>query len=75
MESMNGVAISIGQTVWCEEAIGFEHCGKCFKAKVIEGHREPQHGMVWVRELATPANPVEDGGWVTEWAAKKIFAP
>jgi hypothetical protein len=37
-------------------------------AEVVEGHRQPQPGQVWVRQLPTPAQPYvgEGGGWVSE---------
>ena len=37
--------------VWCNGAIGFDHCGNCFKARVLEDavmDRPAREGYVWV---------------------------
>jgi hypothetical protein len=67
-----GEALQAGQKVW----VDMPHMADWFPgavmwAEVIEGHRQPQPGMVWVRQLATPAlpNPGEEGGWVSEQPA------
>ena len=56
--------------VWCEGAIGFEHCGNCFKARVLddaEMHRPASDGYVWVQMVVTPKTPIVGDAWVTEW--------
>ena len=63
--------------VWGEGAIGFEHCGNCFKARVLddaEMNRPARDGYVWVERITTPAdNEVErdeEGNevpWRVEW--------
>ncbi len=42
--------------------------GDVMYAEVVEGHRKPQEGMCWVKQLPTPAMPYagEEGGWVSE---------
>jgi hypothetical protein len=65
------------KTVWAMNAKGFEHCGDCFKAKVLDDstmHRPARKGYVWLERITTPAdNEVEldEAGnvvaWVTEW--------
>lgn len=71
MVDMVGNELTVGRKVWAE---GASHLFKegSFKAEVIEGHRLPQPGMVWLRQIPTPAQPYvgEEGGWVTEWSAK-----
>ena len=45
------------KTVWCENAKGFEHCGNCFLAKVLDDavmDRPARKGYVWVQQLETP---------------------
>jgi len=63
--------LMVGQKVWAENASHLFVQGS-FRAEVIEGHRAPQPGMVWLRQLPTVAQPYvgEEGGWVTEWNAK-----
>ena len=59
--------------VWCEGAIGFEHCGNCFKAKVLDDsttHRPARKGYVWLQQVSTPKAPVVGDAWVTEWQIK-----
>ena len=51
------------KTVWAMNAKGFEHCGNCFKARVLddaEMYRPAREGYVWVERITTPAdNEVE----------------
>jgi len=71
MLDMAGNELMVGQKVWAENASHLFVQGS-FRAEVIEGHRAPQPGMVWLRQLPTVAQPYvgEEGGWVTEWNAK-----
>ncbi len=69
MESLNGVELTPGMKVW----VDMPHMPEWFPgdvmyAEVVEGHREPQVGYVWVRQLATPALPLPKGmaAWVSE---------
>jgi hypothetical protein len=69
---MAGEQLDIGQRVW----VDMPHMADWFPgavmfAEVIEGHREPQAGMVFVRQLPTAAMPYpgEEGGWVSEQPA------
>ncbi len=58
------------KTVWCENAKGFEHCGNCFLAKVLDDavmDRPARKGYVWVQQLETPKTPITGDAWVTEW--------
>ena len=71
-----GETLSIGQKVW----VDMPHMPSWFPgavmwAEVIKGHREPQPGMVWVRQLHTAAlpDPGEEGGWVSEQHASRCF--
>lgn len=74
MVDMMGNELTVGKKVWAESAHHLFKEGS-FKAEVIEGHRLPQPGMVWLRQLPTPAQPYvgEEGGWVTEWNAKNCL--
>lgn len=49
--------------------------GDVMLAVVVEGHREPQEGMAFVRQLATPAMPFpgEEGGWVSEQPLSRMM--
>jgi hypothetical protein len=71
MLDMVGNDLTVGRRVWAENAFNLFTEG-CFRAEVIDGHRPPQSGMVWLRQLPTAAHPYvgEEGGWVTEWEAK-----
>ena len=72
MLSLMDELLEVGDLVWCDSVVGMP--GSVMKAEVITGHREPQAGMVWVRQVATPAVPtLVDGGWVTEWPASQIM--
>lgn len=71
-----GETLAIGQKVW----VDMPHMPSWFPgavmwAEVIEGYREPQPGMVWVRQLPTAAvpNPGEEGGWVSEQPASRCL--
>lgn len=71
MLDMAGNELMVGQKVWAENASHLFAEGS-FRAEVIKGHRAPQPGMIWLRQLPTVAQPYvgEEGGWVTEWYAK-----
>jgi hypothetical protein len=75
MFDIAGNDLIIGQKVWAENAAHLFAEGS-FRAEVIQGHRNAQAGMVWLRQLPTPAQPYvgEGGGWVTEWNAKDCLA-
>ena len=71
-----GETLHIGQQVW----VDMPHMADWFPgavmlAEVIKGHREPQAGMVFVRQLPTAAlpNPGEEGGWVSEQHAARCL--
>jgi alkylation response protein AidB-like acyl-CoA dehydrogenase len=73
---MAGEQLDIGQKVW----VDMPHMADWFPgavmyAEVIKGHREPQAGMVFVRQLPTTAlpNPGEEGGWVSEQPATRCL--
>ena len=58
------------KTVWAMNAKGFEHCGNCFLAKVLDDstmHRPAREGFVWLQQVSTPKAPVVGDAWVTEW--------
>ena len=64
------------KTVWAENAKGFEHCGNCFKAVLLNDAdmwRPARDGMAWVREIETPANPIKGDAWVTEWPINQLL--
>ena len=64
------------KTVWAENAKGFEHCGNCFKAVLLNDAdmwRPARQGMAWVREIETPANPIKGEAWVTEWPINQLL--
>lgn len=75
MLDMAGNELIVGQKVWAENAYHLFTEGS-FRAEVIEGHRAPQPGMIWLRQLPTVAQPYvgEEGGWVTEWNTKNCLA-
>jgi len=75
MFDLAGNELIIGQKVWAENAAHLFAEGS-FRAEVIQGHRNAQPGMVWLRQLPTVAQPYvgEEGGWVTEWNAKYCLA-
>ena len=71
-----GEALQSGQKVW----VDMPHMadwfpGAVMRAEVISGYRQAQPGMVWVRQLPTPAlpNPGEEGGWVSEQPASRCL--
>lgn len=77
MESLNGVQLAPGMKVW----VDMPHMPEWFPgdvmyAEVIEGHREPQPGQVWVRQLPTAALPLPKGmaAWVSEQHAIRCLA-
>jgi hypothetical protein len=63
-----GDLLMTGQKCWVDMPKHMEFAGDVMWAEVIEGHRDPQEGHIFVRQLATPAmpNPGEQGGWVSE---------
>jgi hypothetical protein len=71
-----GEALTVGQKAW----IDMPHMAEWFPggvmwAEVVEGYRDPQPGMIWVRQLSTPALPFpgEEGGWVSEQHASRCL--
>ena len=61
------------KTVWAMNAKGFEHCGNCFLAKVLDDstmHRPARKGFVWLQQMSTPKAPVVGDAWVSEWQIK-----
>jgi hypothetical protein len=71
-----GETLSIGQKVW----VDMPHMANWFPgavmfAEVIEGYRDAQPGMIWVRQLPTAAlpNAGEEGGWVSEQHASRCL--
>ena len=74
--SQKGLKMESLKTVWAENAKGFEHCGNCFKAVLLNDAdmwRPARQGMAWVREIETPANPIKGEAWVTEWPINQLL--
>ena len=69
-----GELIMTGQKCWVDMPKRMEFAGDVMYAEVIEGHREPQEGHIFVRQLATPAMPFpgEEGGWVSEQPLSQV---
>ena len=66
----------VGQTVWVDMPhMPGAFAGDVMLAEVVEGHRDPQDGTVFVRQLATPAMPFpgNDGGWVSEQPTARMM--
>lgn len=71
------------KTVWAENAKGFEHCGNCFKAVLLNDAdmwRPAREGMAWVQRVTTPADSAcerDENGvevpWVTEWPINQLL--
>ena len=77
MESLNGAQLVPGMKVWVDMPHMVGHFpGDVMWAEVVEGHRQPQAGQVWVRQLPTPAQPYagEEGGWVSEQHSIRCLA-
>ena len=59
-----------GRKVWVEmvnDREGFP--GGVMRAELVEDaemHRPARHGMAWVRQISTPAQPVVGEAWVSE---------
>jgi hypothetical protein len=71
-----GETLAIGQKVWVDMPhMTGQFPGDVMFAEVVEGHRQPQPGMVWVRQLPTAAMPFpgEEGGWVSEQHASRCL--
>lgn len=71
-----GETLSVGQKVWVDMPhMAGEFPGDVMFAEVVEGHRQPQPGMIWVRQLSTAAMPFagEEGGWVSEQHASRCL--